>query len=189
MSGLFVDDALGPIPGTLPLSAIALEGTAADADAGHRGQLPLLLDRLRRSDDLRRRGRRYRLQQGQGMHGSFSRADTRNVMGAAGPSFRAGFDDPAPASNADLGKTIAHLLGLKIPDKGKLVGRVLTEALPNGARPPAQTHIRRSEPDAAGRVTVLKYQTVGETRYFDAAGYPGRTLGLTERSSNKVRRR
>ena len=41
------------------------------------------------------------LQQGQGMHGSFSRADTRNIMGAAGPSFRTGFTDPAPASNAD----------------------------------------------------------------------------------------
>jgi hypothetical protein len=24
----------------------------------------------------------------------------------------------------------------------------------------------------------LRYQTVGTTRYFDAAGYPGRTLGL-----------
>ena len=41
------------------------------------------------------------LQQGQGMHGSFSRADTRNIMAAIGPDFRTGFDDPAPASNAD----------------------------------------------------------------------------------------
>ena len=24
----------------------------------------------------------------------------------------------------------------------------------------------------------LKFQTIGSTRYFDAAGYPGRTLGL-----------
>jgi hypothetical protein len=29
-------------------------------------------------------------------------------------------------------------------------------------------------------VTILTYQTVGQTRYFDAAGYPGRTVGLTE---------
>ena len=112
------------------------------------------------------------------MHGSFSRADTRNVMGAMGPSFRAGLASPVPASNADLGKTIAQLLGLTIPGKGQLVGRVLTEALANGSTPTFARAVLRSEPDAAGHVTVLAYQTVGETRYFDAAGYPGRTLGL-----------
>jgi hypothetical protein len=118
------------------------------------------------------------LQQGQGMHGSFSRAETRNIMGAAGPSFRTHFEDGAPASNADLGKTIAHLLGLKIKDNGKLVGRVLSEAMPNGAMPKAESKAVRSEPDAAGLRTVVLMQTVGDTRYFDAAGYPGRTLGL-----------
>ena len=41
------------------------------------------------------------LQQGQGMHGSFSRADTQNFMAAVGPDFKAGFVDPAPVSNAD----------------------------------------------------------------------------------------
>jgi hypothetical protein len=38
--------------------------------------------------------------------------------------------------------------------------------------------VMRSAPDDAGLVTLLKYQTIGLTRYFDAAGYPGRTLGL-----------
>ena len=118
------------------------------------------------------------LQQGQGMHGSFSRADTRNIMGAAGPSFRQHFVDSAPASNADIGKTVASLLGLRIPDKGKLVGRVLSEAMPNGAMPEAYSAVVRSEPDAAGHVTAVLTQSVGTTRYFDAAGYPGRTLGL-----------
>ena len=59
------------------------------------------------------------LQQGQGMHGSFSRADTRNTMGAAGPSFRQKFESTAPASNADLGKTIVHLMGLKVAGQGQ----------------------------------------------------------------------
>ena len=118
------------------------------------------------------------LQQGQGMHGSFSRADTRNIMGAAGPSFRQHFSDAAPASNADIGKTVANLLGLRIKDKGKLVGRVLAEAMPNGAMPASKQIVLRSEPDAAGHVTVVMSQMVGETRYFDVAGYPGRTLGL-----------
>jgi hypothetical protein len=180
VSGLFVSDALGAIPGTLPLSAIALDGSALTP-------MPAIVVNFRSfttgcvdpttcgvevSDTT--------LQQGQGMHGSFARSDTRNAMGAVGPSFRGGVDSDIPASNADLGKTIAKILNLDISDKGKLVGRVLTEAMVNGARPTAQTHTRRSEPDAAGIVTVLNYQTVGETRYFDAAGYPGRTLGLVD---------
>lgn len=178
VSGLFVSAALGPIPGTLPLSAIALDGSALTP-------MPAIVVNFRSfstgcSDpttcgvEVSDTG----LQQGQGMHGSFSRADTRNVMGATGPSFRAGLESPVPASNADLGKTIAQLLGLTIPGKGQLVGRVLTEALANGSTPTFVRAELRSEPDAAGRVTVLAYQTVGETRYFDAAGYPGRTLGL-----------
>jgi hypothetical protein len=36
-----------------------------------------------------------------------------------------------------------------------------------------------SEPTAQGLRTVLETQRVGDTRYFDAAGFPGRTVGLT----------
>ncbi|MDP4002218.1 alkaline phosphatase family protein [Methylobacterium sp. NEAU K] len=179
VSGLFVSDALGAIPGTLPLSAIALDGSALTP-------MPAIVVNFRSFStgcadpttcgvEVSDTG----LQQGQGMHGSFSRSDTRNVMGAMGPSFRAGVESAIPASNADLGKTIARLLDLEIPGKGHLVGRVLTEAMQNGVEPPAERHVRRSEPDAAGHVTVLEYQTVGTTWYFDAAGYPGRTLGLS----------
>jgi len=166
------------LPGTLPLSAIALQGTAVTP-------MPAIAVNFRTFSlgcadpttcgvEVADTG----LQQGQGMHGSFSRADTRNIMGAAGPSFREKFEDPAPASNADIGKTVASLLGLRITDRGKLVGRVLFEAMPNGAMPQATQSEVRSEPDAAGHVTIVLTQTVGETRYFDAAGYPGRTLGL-----------
>jgi arylsulfatase A-like enzyme len=178
VSGLFVDDSLGKIPGTLPLSAIALKGTAVTP-------VPAIVINFRSFStgcadpttcgvEVADNG----LQQGQGMHGSFSRADTRNIMGAAGPSFRQHFEDNAPASNADLGKTMAQLLGLKVPAKGKQVGRVLSEAMPNGAMPMVQSQIVRSEPDSLGHVTVITTQTANGTRYFDAAGYPGRTLGL-----------
>jgi hypothetical protein len=112
------------------------------------------------------------------MHGSFGRADTQNIMGAMGPSFRKGFVDTAPSSNADIGKTIDRLLGLNIKDKGKLFGRVLTEAMPNGGMAKATPGVLRSKPDENGNVTVVKYQKVGETVYFDVAGYPGRTVGL-----------
>jgi arylsulfatase A-like enzyme len=177
-SGLFVDDAFGSIPGTLPLSAISLKGTAVTP-------MPAIVVNFRTfatgcadpttcGVEVADTG----LQQGQGMHGSFSRADTRNIMGAFGPGFRKKFVDTAPASNADLGKTIAALLNLRIQDKGRLVGRVLREAMPNGAMPQVVRQLVKSAPDAAGRVTVVDSQLVGATRYFDAAGYPGRTLGL-----------
>ena len=47
-----------------------------------------------------------------------------------------------------------------------------------GAPSSAKAGVLRSPPDEFGRVTELKFQTIGSTRYFDAAGYPGRTLGL-----------
>ena len=118
------------------------------------------------------------LQQGQGMHGALSRSDTWNFMAAAGPDFRAGFVDPAPSSNADVGRTIAHLMGLQPRDKGKLVGRVLGEALHGGTVPAVTRQVIASEPGRGGLATVLNEQLMGETRHFDAAGFVGRTLGL-----------
>jgi hypothetical protein len=117
-------------------------------------------------------------QQGQGMHGSFGRGDTHNFTAAAGPGFRQGFVDPAPVSNADVGMTIARLLDLGIAPRGALVGRVLSEAMPGGEAPRFEARTLRSAPAANGLATVLNYQVVGETRYFDAAGFPGRTVGL-----------
>jgi hypothetical protein len=178
VSGLFVHDDLGAIPGTLPLSAIALKGAAVTPG-------PAIVVNFRSfslgCDDPTACGAEVAdtgLRQGQGMHGSFSRADTRNIMAAAGPSFKSSYVDPAPASNADIGMTIARLLDLRIARKGDLVGRVLTEALPNGAEPEVARGLHKSAPDALGHVTQAHFQSVNGTLYFDAAGYPGRTLGL-----------
>ena len=178
VSGLFVADALGPIPGTLPLAAIALQGAAVTPTPAVAVNFRTFSTGCADPTTCGVEVADTALQQGQGMHGSFSRADTRNIMGAMGPSFRTGFEDPAPASNADIGKTVARLLGLRIADHGKLVGRVLTEAMPNGAMPQATQELVQSEPDANGLITMVQTQTVEGTRYFDAAGYPGRTLGL-----------
>ena len=70
---------------------------------------------------------------GQGNHGSFSRAETRNFMAAIGPDFKAGYADPAPISNADIAPTLAHVMGLDLRAKGTLTGRVISEALTGGA--------------------------------------------------------
>jgi arylsulfatase A-like enzyme len=180
VSGLFVDDSLGRFPGTLPLSAINLRGSALTPmpaiAVNFRTFATDCAQPLTCAVEIADTG----LQQGQGMHGTFSRADTMNFMAAVGPDFKSGFTDEAPASNADVGKTLAHILGLKITNKGKLIGRVLTEAMPGGATPRYIARVIRSGPAASGIRTVLNYQLVGNTRYFDAAGFPGRTLGLPD---------
>src|SRR3974390_3239627 len=75
------------------------------------------------------------LQTGQGMHGSFSRADTRNFMAAIGPDFKVHFFDRLPVANTDIAPTLAHVLGLDLSGgsaPGKLTGRVLGEAVAGG---------------------------------------------------------
>ncbi|MFM9152861.1 MAG: alkaline phosphatase family protein [Methylocystis sp.] len=178
VSGLFVSDDLGPITGSLPLSTVDMKGSAVTP-------LPSIVVNFRSfstgcSDPLNCgvEVADYILQQGQGIHGSFSRADTAVVGGAIGPDFRQKFTDPAPMSNADIGKTMAYLLKLKLHDKGKLIGRVLSEAMPRGIVPKWTASSLISPPDRFGNQTVVQIQSIGKNRYFDAAGYPGRTLGL-----------
>jgi hypothetical protein len=71
---------------------------------------------------------------------------------------------------------------LDVSDKGRLVGRVLSEVLPSGAMPEVSNRVITSQPAANGLATVLNMQQVGETRYFDAAGFLGRTVGLSTTS-------
>ncbi|MDA9407440.1 alkaline phosphatase family protein [Bradyrhizobium sp. CCBAU 45384] len=187
VSGLFVDDALGRFPGTLPLSSINLRGKAATPTpaivvnfrsyASECGEAPTNCS-VQVADTV--------LRQGQGMHGSFSRGDTYNFMAAIGPDFKAGYVDELPVSNADVGMTAAQLLGLRGSQNGGLVGRVMSEALPNGVVPKAFKSIERSKKKSEnGLETVLNVQRVGSQRYFDAAGFPGRTLGLEPASGKQ----
>jgi hypothetical protein len=179
VSGIFVDAKLGKFPGTLTLDEVALEGSAVTPH-------PAIVISFRSFDTVCGEPVRCTvevadtvLQEGQGMHGSFSRADTWNFMAMQGPDFRSHFVDPAPASNADVGRTIVQLMRLDVSDHGKLVGRVLTEALPGGSAPDVTSHVITSEPAVNGLVTVVNVQMVGNMRYFDAAGFPGRTVGLS----------
>src|SRR5579883_1928486 len=182
VSGLFVDESLGSIPGTLPLSAINLQGsslTPTPAIAVNFRSFSTGCDNpLACSVEVADTG----LQQGQGMHGTFSRADTFNYMAAAGPDFKQGYVDKAPVSNVDVPVTIAEILGLNppVPDsKGILIGRVIKEALVG--RPDKVRYLTKSitsQPAHNGLRTILKYQEVNKTRYFDVAGFPGRSIGL-----------
>jgi hypothetical protein len=187
VSGLFVDDSLGLIPGTLPLSAIHLKGSAVTP-------VPAIVINFRsfaagcdRPVLCAVNIADHTLQQGQGMHGSFSRADTNNFMAAIGPSFRSGYVDRAPASNADVGMTLAHILGLKLAHKGDLMGRILTESFKNAKEAPQVKHVTRmSSPAKNGVQTILVLQVVGNSLYFDAAGFPGRTVGLDRTAKESI---
>ena len=109
-------------------------------------------------------------QQGQGMHGSFGRADIYNNMAAIGPDFKTGFIDRAPVSNADLPVTVAKILNLPVKNRGKLKGRVLTEAL--NKKPAIITSkcgVIASSPSDEGFRTWLHYQEFAGIRYLDAA--------------------
>ena len=178
ISGLFVDDKLGHFPGTLPMSELYLKGKAVTPN-------PSIVVNFRSyttgcdeptncsvevSDTV--------LRQGQGMHGSFGRGDTMNFTAAIGPDFKTGYVDPLPVSNADVGMTIAQLMNLRAPSAGGLMGRVISEAFPNGITPKVSEKTIVSKPAANGLKTVVKYQSVLAQRYFDVAGFPGRTVGL-----------
>jgi hypothetical protein len=188
VSGIFVEDDLGRFPGTLPLSLLNLRGKAVTPH-------PAIVVNFRSyttgcgeptncsvavADTV--------LRQGQGMHGSFSRGDTMNFTAAIGPDFKAGYVDALPVSNGDVGATAAKLLGLSQKPKGNLIGRVMTEAMPNGATPQAFSGSVKSQPSANGLRTVLNFQRVLRQRYFDAAGFTGRTLGLEAEGNKQAKR-
>ncbi len=178
---IFAADALGPIPGTLPLSAIGMAGVALPPAPSLVVSFKSFSTGCPRPEVCGAEVADTDLQQGQGIHGSFGRQDTHNFMAAIGPDFKAGFVDPAPVGNSDIAPTIAKLLDLDLGGGGHAVGRVVSEALSaDGAAAAARTHVLRSSPAANGFVTVLDWQDVGGVPYFDAAGMPGRTLGLVE---------
>jgi arylsulfatase A-like enzyme len=179
VAAIFVNDRLGKFPGALSMSDVNLIGTA-------KTPVPSIYVSFRSIDgDCENRlqcgvGVHDTIQvTGQGSHGSLSRAETRNFMAAIGPDFKSGYADPAPISNADIAPTLAHIAGITMPAKGKLKGRVISEALVGGSEVTAVRRTIQSAPAANGARTILNFQQVGEQRYFDAAGFAGKAVGLT----------
>jgi hypothetical protein len=178
-AAVFVRDALGPLPGALPTSSIGLKGDARtpppdvliDFRSGPiSGCAPGLYCAFDVADT--------ELQQGQGMHGDFSRANTKNMMAAVGPDFRQGFVDTAPAGNADWAPTLAHVLGLTLDGPGALRGRVVSEALAgaDGPAPRGEPRVTASTPGVGGFVTRLRQQVLDGRVYGDTAGAAGRVF-------------
>lgn len=186
VSGLFVEERrFGQMPGALSTESIQVGGGSAITPRPdvvvsftsrriERCPLAIALCAEEVADTV--------LQEGQGMHGTLSRADTWNFMAARGPDFKQGYVDELPVSNADIGMTIRELLGVASTNKGTHTGRVLREALRTHSAPKvlpeAATRTLESQPAPNGFKTVLRIQTLGSQSYLDAGGFPGRTVGL-----------
>jgi hypothetical protein len=178
ISGIFVDDKLGHFPGTLEMSQINLKGKAATPTPSIVVNFRSYTSGCDEPTNCSVEIADTVLRQGQGMHGSFGRGDTLNFTAAIGPDFKAGYVDALPVSNADVGMTISQLMNLRSAANGGLQGRVMSEALPGGIIPKAADGSIVSKPAANGLKTVVKFQRVLSQRYFDVAGFPGRTVGL-----------
>ncbi len=181
VAGIFVDEeTYGKQPGALGMADVGLIGSARTPRpsivitfrsyaTGGACELPEMCSAIVTDSNY---------QQGQGTHGSLGRGETRNFMAAIGPDFKANFLSPAPISNADIAPTLAHILGIELGGKGRLKGRVLTEALKDGRPVQATTETKKAAPAANGFATILNLQRVDAAEYYDAAGSEGRTVGL-----------
>jgi hypothetical protein len=166
--GVFVADALGPIPGTLPFSAIGLTGSGTLP----RPDIVVAFKVFYFNPDDLRTGIQVSdtaLREGQGVHGGFGRESTANTMMAVGPDFKRGYVDDAPVGNGDIAPTLAKAFGLRMDAKGGLGGRVLVEALAGGPEAPASTRRMLASPSDNGVQTVLYYRDLGDQRYAEAA--------------------
>jgi hypothetical protein len=172
VSGIFVDDhycadTVG-CPGALRLSNIGLVGTSKVP----RPAIVVNFKEFYRSPGNLLSGVQIAdtvLQEGQGNHGGFGRDQTLNNMAAMGPDFRSGID-PLPMGNIDIAPTVAHIMGYSLPSNGKLVGRVLDEALAGAHQTvPNPPQIQKSSPASNGLSTLVEYQEYGGVRYLDRA--------------------
>ncbi|HVH85300.1 MAG TPA: alkaline phosphatase family protein [Terriglobales bacterium] len=168
VGGVFIDDQFGPLPGTLPLSAINLVGSSALPR-------PAIVVAFKvfylNGNDLQTAVQvsDTALQEGQGMHGGFGRDSTYNNMAAIGPDFKKGFVDAVPFSNVDIVPTLARLLHLDLRSNGKLQGRAAAESIGGNPDPAAAAHKYLSSPAANGVQTVLEYEEFEGRRYPYAA--------------------
>jgi hypothetical protein len=176
VGGLFVDDSYKNVPGALPSSTIRLIGSSLTPTPTIAVTFKTFSTDPERPDMTGVQITDYALQHGQGMHGSFGRANTLNFMAAIGPDFKKEFVDLAPISNADIAPTFEQILGFLVVSKGELNGRILQEALVAG--PPSVSFKRQtavSESAANGGKTILMYQQLGKQVYFDQACFKNAT--------------
>jgi len=105
-----------------------------------------------------------------GTHGSISKHEMNNVLGAFGPSFKKGITCSTPTGNIDLTPTILHILGINT--ETSFDGRPIKEALINDINPDevkVSTTEHVSENSQTGYSQKLVISSVGDTKYIDYA--------------------
>jgi hypothetical protein len=175
VGGIFVDDKYGPLAAALPMSAVGLIGSTPvphPAIVVAFKEFFLVPGNLQTAIQVSDASQR----QGQGMHGGLGRSHTFNNMAAIGPDFKLRYVDPAPVSNADIAPTIARILGIQLPSKGALRGRVLAEALRGGMNPAASTARTVVSDAIEDRRTIIHLQEFGGLGYIDRGCFVERSL-------------
>lgn len=106
-----------------------------------------------------------------GTHGGLHRIEMNNLLALQGVRYKRGYRSAWPAGITDIAPTLLDELDLHIPVQ--MTGRVLSEALVQGAEPPGvETTVARSE---ASRVAqCLRVWRVGATAYIDRGWIEGK---------------
>jgi arylsulfatase A-like enzyme len=149
-----------PLPGTLPLAAVGIDGDLA----------PDIVCALAWDDtvnDFGLAGRSAGLDTGlAASHGGISGWEINNTLVIGGAGVKAGLEHRVPAGNIDLAPTLAELLGVgPLPGAD---GRVLSEALIGGPDP-SEVEVTRETvtADLGAKRQSIRLSTVGTTRYLD----------------------
>ena len=179
VSGLFVDDALGKFPGTLPMSQLNLKGKAVTPKPSIVVNFRSYVDRLRRADQLPGPDRRHRAAPGPGharqlrprRHHEFHGGDRTGLQGGL---CRCPARQQRRRRRHRRENFSASPRSQRQPARPGDDGSDAERRNAEGGR---RTRSGR-KPAASGLRTVLNFQRVGSQRYFDAAGFPGRTVGL-----------
>ncbi|MBI4081754.1 MAG: alkaline phosphatase family protein [Candidatus Lambdaproteobacteria bacterium] len=104
--------------------------------------------------------------EGGSTHGGLHPKELHNVLIAQGSRFRPAYRSPFPAGITDVAPTLLQLLGLPIPPT--MTGRVLSEALREGAgEPPPPEHVEHTV-GTPPRRQHLHRSRVGRTTYLNA---------------------
>jgi len=152
-----------PIDGTFPLSAVRMDAPDTAPD---------LLVSFKWTDEKNEFGAPgFVLSEGgkrnAGTHASLSRFDMHNTLIGSGPSFRAGFINELPSSNADVAPTILSILGVKPPSP--MDGRVLSEALVGGKAPSGKPKTETAK--ASRTIGLRQWDQYLKTTTFGGAFY------------------
>ena len=154
---VLASSAIGPIEGTLPASLAGAEGERA----------PDLIVSFAWTPGLSYCTGAW---EGQGVHGSMSRQEVRNVLIARGPAFRSGITLRSPTGNVDLAPTVLEMMGVAPPPL--MQGRPLREALvtttdPSDVDCETQTHEAQRRVEGGTYRQRIVVSRVGSTAYVD----------------------